>query len=494
MKKFVLEFTVFISGAVVMIYEIIGSRILAPFIGTSTYVWTSLIGIILAALSVGYWLGGKTADRRPNIKVLSSALFTAGGLIALTIFLQDAVLAFIATSGLILELKAVLAALILFAPASVLLGFVVPYAVKLKILSIADAGKTVGRIYAFSTVGSIFGTFLAGFFLIPFVGSVRTLYLIAGALLILGSVIAPFKFTQFRSAVVVLFVFAVATSEIYGYFLFRSIGLYDIDTEYSRVRVFDAKNPRGEPVLALATDPYFIQSAIYPDSDELALEYTKYYYLVQDFRTDIKNALMIGGAGFTFPRDFLKKNPNARIDVVEIDPGMTAIARRFFRLKDDPRMNIIHQDGRIYLNNAGQAKYDVVFLDAFGSLFTVPFQLTTIESVSHIRRVLNEDGVVIFNLGGAVSGSSSLFFQAEYNTYRKIFPHVRVFKVNTGYSNEQLQNLIIIASLSELNIDPETDIAGSEIKEFEITHDGILTDDLAPVEYFNSFAQRNYRR
>src|SRR5687767_13621878 len=146
-KKFILEITVFICGALVMIYEITGARLLSPYIGASSYVWTSLIGVILAALSLGYWLGGKWADRRPDVKILASAIFLAGGLVSLTILIQETTLSLLAQSPMILELKSVIAAILLFAPASIFLGFVTPYAVKLKMSAIEDAGKTVGRLY-----------------------------------------------------------------------------------------------------------------------------------------------------------------------------------------------------------------------------------------------------------------------------------------------------------------------------------------------------------
>lgn len=236
LSGYALEFTVFICGALVMIYEITGSRILAPYIGTSTYVWTSLIGIILAALSLGYWLGGKIADKKPDIKILALAVFGAGGLVSLTILLQDLILTVIASSGAGLEIKSIAAALLLFAPASVSLGFVTPYAVKLKMSSLEDSGKTVGRLYALSTVGSIAGTFLAGFFLIPFVGSAKTLYLIGASLIGLSMLLAPFTFTRFNIGVLILFVLGVSLGEAKFYFLRRSINLHDIDTEYSRVR------------------------------------------------------------------------------------------------------------------------------------------------------------------------------------------------------------------------------------------------------------------
>src|SRR5688500_2240353 len=143
-----LELTVFVCGALVMIYEITGSRIVAPFLGASTYVWTSLIGVILGALSLGYWLGGRMADSRPLVRVLAGAMFTAGGLVGLTILFKDFALAAISQAPFWLEIKTFIAAFLLFAPASVALGFVIPYATKLRLDSLQDSGKTVGRLYA----------------------------------------------------------------------------------------------------------------------------------------------------------------------------------------------------------------------------------------------------------------------------------------------------------------------------------------------------------
>ncbi len=500
-NKFILELTVFVCGALVMIYEIIGSRLLSPYIGASTYVWTSLIGVILAALSLGYWLGGKVADKRPELKILAFILFLAGGLVALTILLKDLILSFIAQMSIGLEIKSVVAALLLFAPASILLGFVTPYAVKLKLTTLEDAGKTVGRLYALSTVGSILGTFLAGFFLIPFVGSEKTLYLIGATLVGLSILLAPFALTRLSIAVLVTFVLAVVVNEAKFYILRQTNDLHDIDTEYSRVQVFKTTDPKTKkPMRAIATDPYFIQSAMFLDSDELVLEYADYYHLLRHFKPDFENTLLIGGAGYTFPNEYLKKYPTAKIDVVEIDPQMTEIAKKFFRLYENPRLNIIHRDGRVFLNQSEADKYDAVLMDAFGSLFSVPFQLTTLEAVRNISRVLKEDGVVIFNLGGAIKTDAAKFLQAELKTYKQIFPQVYLFKVNRNYTDDKLQNLIIVAcknknvaalssrdaEISNLLENIYSDEINSEIK--------ILTDDLAPVEYYNSLAQRAYRR
>jgi len=387
----------------------------------------------------------------------------------------------------------------LFAPASICLGFVTPFAVRLKMTSLETTGSTVGRLYALSTVGSIAGTFAAGFFFIPFVGSLRSLYLIAASLILLSFLLVPLAVSRANVAGILLFILGIAANEANTYFLRERSGLYDLDTQYSRVQVFRTIDPgTGRPVQALATDPYFVQSAAFLDSDELVLDYSRFYHLIRHFTPGFTETLIIGGAGYSFPKEYLREYGNARIDVVEIDPRMTDIARSFFRLKDDERMNIIHEDGRMFINRTGSARYDAVLMDAFGSLFSVPTHLTTVEAVTHISRILKDDGVAILNLGSAVSGKASSFLHAELRTYGQIFPHVYVFKVNAGYSDDKLQNLIIVASKApfERDLTSSDPLIASLLKHrytAQIPLDlPILTDDLAPVEYYNSIAQNQY--
>jgi spermidine synthase len=493
LSKISLDVTVFVCGALVMIYEINGSRILAPHIGTSTYVWTSLIGVILGALSLGYWLGGRLADRRPDIRILASAVFLAAGLVSVTILMKDLALGLIAKAPLILELKSLFAALVLFAPASILLGFVTPFAVKLRTLSLEMTGSTVGRLYALSTVGSIIGTFAAGFFLIPFVGSTRTLYLIAAALFGVSLMLAPFAATKIAIASLMMFVCGIFTSEVYRLYLSSKIDLVDIDTEYNRVNVFRATDEATHrPMRALAVDPQTIQSRMFLDGDDLAAEYLRHYHLVRHYKPDFEHVLMIGGAGYSFPKDYLRVYPGKTIDTVEIDPGMTAIARKYFNLKDDPRLRIIHEDGRIFLNNAPDGVYDTVFIDAFTAHLNVPFHLTTREAATEVKRVLKPGGVVIFNVGGALMGPGGRFFHAELATYREVFADVTVFKVRPERRDDQMQNLIIVARASATPIDtadsdPEMTRLLANIRPVEPDRSiPVLTDELAPVEFYNS--------
>ncbi|MBA3770680.1 MAG: fused MFS/spermidine synthase, partial [Blastocatellia bacterium] len=436
-----LDITVFVCGAVVMIFEITGSRVLSPFLGASTYVWTSLIGVILGSLSLGYYLGGRLADKWPDVKILAGAIFIAAGFISLTVLSKELVLAGIETAPVGIELRSVLASLILFAPASVCLGFVTPYCVRLKMASVEDSGRTVGRLYALSTVGSIFGTFAAGFFLIPFVGSIRTLYALSLVLILLSIFLVPFTISRLSIGVLTVFVLSMVANEAGTLLLLDQNGLHDIDTEYSRVQVFNAADPKtGRPIRALATDPYFTQSAMFLDGDEPVFDYSRYYHLVRHVKPEFEKVLVIGGAGYS----------SAKIDVVEIDEGMTEIAREYFDLVDDARINIFHEDARTYLRRTRSGEYDAIMMDAFGSLFSVPYQLTTIEAVREIRRNLRDDGVVIFNLGSAITGEASHFLQAEMATYRAAFPQVYLFKVKSEYADDRLQNLIIVASASSM--------------------------------------------
>ncbi|CAN5529188.1 fused MFS/spermidine synthase [soil metagenome] len=493
-RRSILEITVFVCGALVMIFEIIGSRILSPFIGTSTYVWTSLIGVILASLSLGYWFGGKFADKRPDIKILAAVIFSAGALVSVTVLIKEVLLSMIAGAAVGLEIKALIAAILLFAPASVCMGFVTPFAVRLKLTSIESTGQTVGRLYALSTVGSIVGTFAAGFYLIPFVGSVRTLYIIAGSLLMLSVAIAPFAISKTNIAGILLFILGVGGTETNIWLLHDRAGVLDLDTEYSRVQVFSTSDPAtGKEIKAIATDPYFVQSAAFLESDDLVFDYARYYHLIRYFNPGFSNTLIIGGAGYSFPKEYLRVYPDARIDVVEIDPQMTKIARDHFRLIDDPRMNIIHEDGRMYVNRAAGGQYDAVLMDAFGSLFSVPYHLTTHEAVVNLHRTLNGNGVVVFNLGASITGPGNLFLNAELATYRDVFPSVYLFKVNGEYADDRLQNLIIVAS-KKTNLtnypDPEIARLFNHLSPASSQPVGlILTDDLAPVEYYNSVAQ-----
>jgi len=241
---------------------------------------------------------------------------------------------------------------------------------------------------------------------------------------------------------------------------------------------------------------------MYLDDGSPVFDYIPFYQLVGHYKPDHSYSLMIGGAGYTLPRQYLKNNPEARIDVVEIDPQMTEIARKYFGLTDDPRMRIFHEDGRVFLNRADAGVYDAVFIDAFGSLFSIPFQLTTVEAVTAVHGTLKEDGVVIVNIGSAFTGEAGRFLQAEYKTYKAVFPEVVLFKVRLDRLDDELQNAVLIACKSSCrNVAPE-DPQTAKLLDHQFNAEGLLStntsiilkDDLAPVEYYNSLALNIYKR
>jgi spermidine synthase len=484
--KYRLEITVFFCGACGMILELVGSRVVSPYFGNSLTVWTSLIGIILGSLSLGYYLGGKLADRNANTKLLSVLLIVASICVALTAFLKEIVLTVISIifSNQI-NLASLLSIIILFAPASVILGIVSPYAAKLKLAELKSSGQVIGNLYAISTLGSIIGTFLAGFYLIPTFGNTTILYLIS-AILMLVSVLL-YYFRQSPKIILILLAIYLLGEQ---FKLFKMVALADIDTQYGRIIIRDDTNEQGKKLRYLEADNGQ-ESAIYVDDlSQLVFDYTKSYRLSNSFQPQINRALMIGGAAYTYPRDYLVHNPHSIIDVVEIDPQMTALAKKYFFLEDDSRLKIFHQDARMFVKTAIQ-KYDVIFLDAFLGI-TPPSHLTTKEFMSDINNLLTNNGVLLINLISATEGDNSSFFIAEANTLRTLFPRLDVYLTQTPNKLTR-QNLLLVAykslTLPELtNTDPTlNNIFSHKISITSPLGRGqILTDDHAPIEFLTN--------
>ncbi len=488
MKQYRLGTIVFISGAVVMIFELVGSRILGPYVGTSIFVWTSLIGIILGSLSLGYWLGGKLADQQPQYHILAGILLTAALSIFLVAFVKEGVLAAIVGAFTDLKWSSVMGALSLFTVPSVLLGTVSPYAVRLRLEKLESSGQTVGNLYALSTVGSIIGTFLAGFVLIPLLGSTKIIFLLA-ALLVAAAILAvPKKMLPLKiGAVIVLLGLSAAAPQLQA-----QIGkgnVIDVDTLYHRVLIYeDTDRETGLPIRVMQTNNEG-SSAMFLASDELVYGYTKFYRLAKFFQPNLRAGLMLGGAGYSYPKDFLSANPEATLDVVEIDPGLTELAKKYFRLEDNPRLAVFHEDGRTFINGA-EKKYDAFYGDAFKSIYSIPYQLTTLEATQKIYGLLNDGGVAIINVASAVEGRRGEFLRAEYATYRQIFPQVFLFPVTDPNNGKLLQNLILVALKSDA-VPTFTDSSGafepylSHLWQGAIGDDlPILTDDYAPVDYY----------
>ena len=484
-----LEIIVFLSGAIVMIFELVGSRVLAPYLGTSLYVWTSVIGVILGSLSIGYWYGGKLADRKPEIKILASMLFMAAAFIAAVSVLDFVIITFTRSFIVDLRVASLVAAILLFSPASICLGMVAPFAVRLSLNNIAESGEVVGRLYALSTIGSIFGTFLAGFFLIAFLGTTAVL-LSLSVVLALTSLLALGTKPDSNTVQNIMLLFVVLSLRA-AWVHYLDSGIDDIDTAYSRIWVMNIKDPESKrPVRILRTDSTCSQSTVFINSpNELYPNYTKFYRLGEHFVPEAERVLVIGGGGYSTPRDILRRNENVIVDVSEIDPVLTDIAREYFYLKDDPRMNIIHEDGRTFVS-ATSERYDAVYMDAFTSAATIPFHLTTREFAEQLRSVLNEKGVLVTNLISAFEGPQAKMFQSLYNTYKSVFDEVLVFHVTEGPGPRAPQNIVFVSTKNLADISTEADDEElnsylSRVWKGKVPEDvPVLTDDYAPVSYY----------
>lgn len=490
LNQYTLEIIVFAVGAIVMILELVGSRILAPYLGTSIFVWTSIIGIILGSLSLGYWQGGKMADKNPSYKTFSLILLLAAIFIGLNVFLKSLLLAILYGYKGDIRIEAIIASLILFAPASFLLGIISPYAVKLKIQNLDKSGSTVGNLYAISTIGSITGTFLAGFFLISYFTNTELLLILSSSLIICSLVSYGKYSNKIKIGLILFLIFSFsATNYTEKYYLKH--GLIDIDTAYNKVWISSVTDPETGKEVKLMMLNNEGNSAMYAENDNenLVFKYAAYYRLASHFKPDFKNSLLLGGGAYSWSKYYLKNYPEARIDVVEIDPKLTEISRQYFRLKNNSRLTIYHEDARIFLNETSN-KYDVVFGDAFKSMYSVPYQLTTREATEKIFNSLNSDGVAIINIIGSIEGKNSKFIKTEYKTYQSIFPQVYLFPVENHTEGKSTQNIILIALKSDQkpsfrDINPEMDRLLQHVWTKEISTDlPILTDDYAPVDQY----------
>lgn len=271
--------------------------------------------------------------------------------------------------------------------------------------------------------------------------------------------------------------------------MFQKGLLADVDTAYSRIWVYDfTASSTGQATRLLGINNES-QSAMFLGSDALAYEYTKYYHLIKHFVPGFKNVLMLGGGGYSYPKDFLRQYPEATMDVVELDPGVTELAKRYFGLPENPRLTIYAQDGRVYLNTASR-HYDAILGDAFGASCSVPYQLTTRETAQKSYALLNDNGVVIMNIISAIHGGQGAFLRAEYATYKSVFPYVYLFPVSDPPNGEKVQNIMLVALKSKqepnfTDTDPIIDQYLHHVWKGVIEADmPILTDDFAPVDHY----------
>jgi len=464
-----LELIVFVCGAAVMVVELLGSRVLAPYMGNSIYTWASLIGVVLGALAFGYYIGGRAADRSKTFRVLGFVVLGAAlatfAIIPLSPIAQLAIL-----TGP--KLGPLIASIILFAPASILFGMVSPYAIRLKAEQLSKVGSTAGNLYAISTTGSIFGTLLAGFVLIPSFG-------VKGLLLSVGAAVALASFLCFTKKSLGMLAPA-AIVFLAGASLFPmeppSPGtvVYSAESEYHLIRIVDNKEMGMRSMLI----DIFTQSSEYFDSDELAIEYMKCSLVALEANPNPERVLFLGLGGGTLPKYFLA-HTNATIDVIELDPAVISSAKDYFGVEESGRMRIMQGDARSALRQLNET-YDMIYMDVFTS-HSIPFHLTTVEFMQEVKGHLHRGGFLAMNLISAAEGHGSGFFASEYFTCSEIFAYTYAFPTKNDPSEKQ--NIILLASDSSIDFEnSEIECAANYLPNPDTEGAVLLTDDFAPVD------------
>ena len=485
MKKYLLEITTFIAGATGMIIELVASRILSPYLGNSNLIWTCIIGMMLAFMSLGYFIGGKLSDKHPKRNLLSLFLLNSATFISLIPMIEIYAIEPISKINFSLPLLAIICSTITFGIPSMFLATASPFAVKLKDKDLEEIGGVSGRMSALSTIGSIVGTFLAGFVLIPKLGVKNIILLVVIVLVILSYLIyedKDIKYTLKTIATLVILVSLVLVGK--KMFLQKHEDMIlDTDSEYSRIWIKKFTNNSGKEYNTLEVDTGY--ESIASGEKNLTAEYLKYYDLFNYYQENTENVLMIGGAAYTYPSYFLEQYKDKKIDVVEIDSKMTELAEKYFDLNtQNKNLNIYHEDGRRYINTT-QNKYDCILIDAFKGL-NVPFQLTTEEALIQAKRNLNENGIVITNIISALDGKNANFIKYEYATYKKVFKDVKIFKVQNGmFNDDELQNLILVGfkgNLIEKNdeYNKYKNLLKNEVLDFS-SDKNVVTDEFCPV-------------
>jgi spermidine synthase len=407
-----LEPVVFLAGGGTLAVEIAASRLLAPYFGSSTVVWANIIGLTLAYLAIGYWLGGRLADRRPEPQLLARILLLAAAALAVTPFAARPILD-VAVHGLdALSLGSVVgsffAALALFAVPVTALGAVAPFAVRLALTSVADAGKVAGRLYALSTAGSLVGTFVAALVAIPFAGTQRTLVGTAAFLALAAALLTGPRWLIAPAAAAALLAFPAGHVK-------RS--LYEAESQYQFIRVLQGE----DGVRKLELNEGVAVHSEWRRNSVLTGGYWDLFLLLPPLLDRApERMLVIGNAGGTIARAYGRYYPSVAIDGVEIDPKLNEVARRFFGAGDNPRLRLIAADGRPFLETTDR-DYDLIVVDAYRQPY-VPFQLATQEFFRLAREHLRPGGALALNVA-ATPGDRRLS-EAIATTVLTAFPQV----------------------------------------------------------------------
>jgi spermidine synthase len=382
---------VFGAGIGALATEITASRLLAPYFGSSTIVWANLIGIVLAALALGYWLGGRIADRRPEPLLLGRIVLVAAVFVAAIPFVAkpflDLTVEGLDETSAGAVVGSFVAVLLLCAPPVVLLGMVSPFAIRLAVASIATAGAVAGRLYALSTAGSLLGTFLPALVLIPAIGTQRTFLVVAALLAVSACFLLGVRYLVVAAALAGLV--AIPPGAIKG-----TEGLLHEETSYHQyIQVVEEDD--GRRLLHL-NEGIAVHSVWREDSVLTGGVWDAFLALPPLLGRDLERVAILGNAAGTTARALGVYYPRARIDGVELDPAVSRVGRRYFGLDDNPRLTVHDADARPFLRSTDEL-YDLIVVDAYHQPY-VPFYLATREFFRLVREHLAPGGIVALNV------------------------------------------------------------------------------------------------
>ena len=506
--RFGLLLSVTLAGMAVLIIEITAIRMLAPFFGNSIFTISSVIGIILAALGLGYYLGGTLADRRPSAAWFFSLIVIAGFSVLLLQFFNAVLLPGIAYKLSLINGPLIVSFLMFFLPA-MFLAMLSPFAIAL--LHAREAGRGVGNasglVFFWSTLGSIAGSLATGFLLIPHWGIGSIVAATGSGLVLLGGagLLVTRRLPKILPAGLALLgiVSGIALAHV-GTADGPSV-VFAADGLYERIVIRDI--PYHDRTARILLQDRNISGGLYLDDGSMAFDYTRYFDLYRLFTPELKTALAIGGGAYNVPRSILHDSPRAIVDVAEIDPSLHALALRYFDLPGDARLRNHVIDGRRFLHDTAE-RYDLIFSDAYRSFISAPPQFATLEFFRLARSRLREDGVLIANFYGSLAPESRATIYSVLRTMRAAFPQVYVIATFSPAS-EELQNFIFVGHNAS-NPDKRADLGRAAALEFAhpmlkgvaalelraadalLDSHPVLTDDFAPVEYYAANAIRRY--
>jgi spermidine synthase len=485
----------FVVGSASLGAEIGAARLIAPYFGASTIVWANTIATVLVALSAGYALGGRLADRRGDLRGLTSVVLVAGVLLAVVPFAADPflhlsvkALGALSVGGVIGSLVAVSA---LVAVPVLLLGTVAPYANRLAVETVTKTGTVTGHLYAISTAGSLVGTFAAALLMIPLIGTHRTFLVFALALTLVA--VPGLEARRFLVAPVVIAGLLAVPPPSVGTDVAGAKVIFSTETPYQYVRVLQFRNG----VRWLQLNEGVAIHSLYRPWSYLSGGYWDHFLVLPlaGTRRIPGQIAILGDAAGTTARAYGHYFPRTRIDAVELDGELTAVGRRYFALRG-PRLHLYTADARPWLA-ASTTSYDAIFLDAYRQPY-IPFYLVTREFFESVRAHLRPGGLLIVNVGH-VPGSDSLE-KVVSATLHAVFPDVARDRVSRT-------NSLVLASARSISAGRLLDAVGSGLLPTDLwgvavtaardlgpalPGGAVYTDDRAPVEWLTDLSILRY--